>query len=97
MQKKRYDGYKSFQYLEPGVDYKAFELVPVLNRVPSRQVEVTPEQEEHVKRLFQEKLMISLHDHCFVAPKDLSQFFEFRRWGREIGRASCRERVCLVV
>lgn len=83
MQKKRYDGYRSFQYLEPGVDYKEFELAAVVNRVPSKQVEVTPAEEERVKRLFQEKLMISLHDHCFVAPKDLRQFFEFRRWGRD--------------
>lgn len=83
MQDKRYDGYKSFQFLEAGVDYKEFELAPVLNRVASNKVAVTPEQEERVKRLFSEKLMISLHDHCFIAPKDLSQFFEFRRWGRD--------------
>lgn len=83
MQDKKYDGYRSFQFLEAGVDYKEFELSPVLNRVASKPVEVTPEQEERVKRLFREKLMISLHDHCFVAPKDLSQFFEFRRWGRD--------------
>lgn len=83
MQDKRYDGYRSFQFLEAGADYKEFELSPVLNRVASKQVEVTSEQEERVRRLFAEKLMISLHDHCFVAPKDLSQFFEFRRWGRD--------------
>jgi len=83
MQDKKYDGYRSFQYLEAGVDYKQFELAPVLNRVPSRPVEVSEEQEARVRRLFREKLMISLHDHCFIAPKDLGQFFEFRRWGRD--------------
>jgi membrane dipeptidase len=83
MQKKRYDGYKSFQYLEAGVDYKRFELVPEIGRVPSRQVEVTPEQAARVQRLFDEHLVISLHDHAFVALKDLTQFFEYRRWGRE--------------
>lgn len=83
MQKKRYDGYKSFQYLEAGTDYKAFKLVPELNRVPSKQVEVTPEQEERVKRIFEENLIISLHDHCFVSPENLNEFFEFRRQGRD--------------
>lgn len=83
MQRKRYSGYKSFDYLEPGSDYKVFELAPELNRVTSTQVPTTPEQEARVKDLFQNTLMISLHDHCFVAPKNLSDFFEFRRWGRD--------------
>lgn len=83
MQRKRYNGYKSFSYLEPGSDYKAFELVPELNRVPSTQVATTPEQEARVKTLFETTMMISLHDHCFVAPKNLGEFFEFRRWGRD--------------
>lgn len=83
MQNKRYDGYKAFQYLEPGVDYKVFELSRELERVPSRQVEVTPEQEERVRSLFAEHPIISLHDHCFIAPEDLTQFFEYRRWGRD--------------
>ena len=83
MQKKRYNGYKSFQYLEPGTDYKAFDLDVELNRVPSTQVEVSAEQEARVNTLFQNNLVISLHDHCFVAPKKLEEFLEFRRWGRD--------------
>lgn len=83
MKKKRYDGYKSFQYLEPGVDYKAFPLVREIGRVPSKQVEVSPAEAERVQRIFDEHLVISLHDHCFVAMEDLSQFFEYRRWGRD--------------
>ena len=31
--KKRWDGYVSFSYLEPGVDYKEFELSPQIGRV----------------------------------------------------------------
>ncbi len=83
MQKKRYSGYKSFDYLEPGGDYKAFKLSPELGRVPSTQVPTTREQEARVKRLFENTLMISLHDHCFVAPDNLDEFYEFRRWGRD--------------
>jgi membrane dipeptidase len=82
MQKKRYTGYKSFQYLEPG-DYPSAELVPELNRVPSTRVATTEAEEARVRKIFQEHLVISLHDHCFVAPKDLKGFLEFRRSGRE--------------
>jgi membrane dipeptidase len=83
MQPKRYNGYTSYQYLEPNVDYKTFELAEQLNRVPSRQVEVSDEQEARVAAIFRDNLVISLHDHCFVAPKDLTRFLEFRRWGRD--------------
>lgn len=83
MQNKRYNGYRSFSYLEPGVDYKAFALAPELERVPSKAVVVTPEQEVRVQRLFAEHMMISLHDHCFIAPQNLDDIFEFRRWGRD--------------
>jgi membrane dipeptidase len=31
--KKRWDGYVSFLYLEPGIDYKEFELSPQIGRV----------------------------------------------------------------
>lgn len=83
MQNKRYNGYKSFDYLEPGADYKAFKLAKELHRVPSTKVPTTDEQEARVKGLFENTLMISLHDHCFVAPENLDEFFEFRRWGRD--------------
>jgi membrane dipeptidase len=82
MQKKRYDGYTSFQYLEPG-DYPGVELVPELDRVPSTRVPTSEAEEARVREIFERHLVISLHDHCFVAPKDLSGFLEFRRWGRE--------------
>ena len=82
MQKKRYAGYRSFQYLDPG-DLPNLELVPELDRVASTRVPTSEAQEARVRQIFADHLVISLHDHCFVAPKDLSRFLEFRRWGRE--------------
>lgn len=82
MQKKRYAGYRSFQYLDPG-DLPNLELVPELERVASTRVPTSDAQETRVRKIFADHLVISLHDHCFVAPKDLSRFLEFRRWGRE--------------
>jgi membrane dipeptidase len=80
---KRYTGYRSFQYLEPGADYMEFKLAKEINRVSSRVVEVSPEQAARAQRLLQESLVISLHDHAFVVPEDPQQIFEYRRAGRD--------------
>src|SRR5690625_3709113 len=80
---KKYDGYRSFQYLEAGRDYKDFELVPELGRVPEYRVTVTEQQEQRVADIIRDNLVISLHDHCFVAPKNLNDFWEWRRQGRD--------------
>src|SRR5690554_3344141 len=76
---KKYDGYRSFQYLEAGRDYKDFELVPELGRVPEYKVPVSAEQEKRVEDIIRNNLVISLHDHCFVAPKNLNEVWEWRR------------------
>jgi membrane dipeptidase len=82
-QRKRYTGYRSFQYLEPGVDYTEFQLAREVDRVPSCKVEVSDEQEQRVQRLLDECLVVSLHDHAFVVPEDPNQIFEYRRAGRD--------------
>ena len=81
--RKRYTGYRSFEYLEAGTDYVEFELAREVDRVPSRKVEVSAEQEARVQRLLDECLVISLHDHAFVVPRDPQQIFEYRRAGRD--------------
>jgi membrane dipeptidase len=81
--RKRYTGYRSFQYLEAGVDYSEFALAREIDRVPSRRVEVSADQETRVQRLLDECLVISLHDHAFVVPENTEQIFEYRRAGRD--------------
>jgi len=83
VKRKSYDGYHSFQYLEPGVDLRDFALVPQIGRVPSRRVEVSDEQERRVQKLLEDNLVVSLHDHAHVAPADLGDMPEYRRQGRE--------------
>jgi len=80
--RKVYDGYKSFQYLSPGVDYPQFALAKELGRVEPYVVEVTPEQEALVQRILDEDLVISLHDHTFIVPENISQIFDYQRTGR---------------
>jgi membrane dipeptidase len=79
----RYTGYRSFQYLEAGVDYTQFKLAREVDRVASRRVEVSSEQEQRVQKLLEECLVISLHDHAFVVPENPEQIFEYRRAGRD--------------
>ncbi|TME77024.1 MAG: diguanylate cyclase [Chloroflexi bacterium] len=79
----RFSGYRSFQYLEPGTDYREFALAKELGRVPSRKVEVSSAQEERVQRVLDEYPAVSLHDHCFVVPVDFADLAEYRRQGRD--------------
>jgi membrane dipeptidase len=81
--RKKYSGYRSFQYLEPGTDYTDFKLAREIDRVPSRKVEVSKEQEARAQQLLETCLVISLHDHAFVVPENLDQIFEYRRAGRD--------------
>ena len=83
MKRTRYAGYRSFSYLEPGVDFVPFELAREVGRVPSRRVEVSPAEEERALRLLDEHTVVSLHDHVTVAPQDVAKMPEYRRQGRE--------------
>jgi membrane dipeptidase len=80
---KIYDGYKSFQYLEPGIDYKPFRLAKEVGRVQSYVVPVSDEQEREAQELLADNLVISLHDHPFITPEDTRQIFEYNRQGRQ--------------
>ncbi len=83
MQKKTYNGYKSFQYLEPGVDYREFKLAKEIDRVPAYSYPVPPQEEQRVQRILAEHVIVSMHDHSFVTPEDVGEIFEYRRWGRD--------------
>jgi membrane dipeptidase len=81
--RKTYRGYTSYQYLEPGVDYRAFRLAKDVDRVPPWAISLEPEEEARVRRLLDEHLVVSLHEHTFVVPEDLADFAEYRRQGRD--------------
>src|SRR5205814_6259493 len=79
----KYKGFRSFEYLEAGTDYREFKLAKELGRVPSRKVEVSDAQEERVQRVLDANLAVSLHDHCFVVPEDFGELADYRRQGRD--------------
>ena len=59
MSKKNYNGYKSFQYLEAGLDYKPFRLAKEINRVEPYVVEVSEEEEALVQKILDEEIVVS--------------------------------------
>jgi len=81
--RKAYDGYRSYQYLEAGVDYEVFDLAPELDRVPPHDIALSAAEEARVDQIFSESPVISLHDHCFVVPSDVREIFRYRRQGRD--------------
>lgn len=79
---KKYKGYKSWEFLEEGKDYKPFKLAKVINRVPSKKVELSKSEEERVQEIIEKNILISVHDHTEVFPEDPSEFIEYERAGR---------------
>jgi len=69
---RRTDQYASFDYLEPGTDYRGYDLAPELDRVPPGLVPLDAEQTARVARLEAECLIISMHDHPNRFPTDMS-------------------------
>jgi len=79
---KQHDGYVSFSYLEPDVDYARFDLADELNRVPEHRVPLTDEQEERVRALAQRCLFVSMHEHVGVFPARIEETPAYVRHGR---------------
>ena len=74
--KSGYKGYKAYQFLEPGVDYTAFELAAEGNEFGEYIIDLTPEQEEFYEHVIAAHPMISLHEHPFCFPKHIEQTFD---------------------
>jgi len=79
---KRYNGYRAYQYLEEGVDYRGFDLDKQVARVEPYAVEVSEVQEERVKQLMRDNVVISLHEHPHVYPKAQSELVAYSQEGR---------------
>jgi membrane dipeptidase len=79
---RQYAGYRSFDYLRPHVDYRAFELAPEIGRVPVHDLGLTAAQHDRVTRLLRDETAISLHEHPKILPADVSQLRDYNRTGR---------------
>jgi membrane dipeptidase len=55
---KQHSGYRSFQYLRAGVDYRSFPMAVETDRVPPFVVKLAPEKEKRAEKLARECVMI---------------------------------------
>src|SRR3989304_2921266 len=79
---KQHSGYRSFQYLRPGVDYRSFPTAAEIDRVPPFVVRLSPEKEKRAEKIAHESVMISLHDHLGTFPDPVSDTPAYVREGR---------------
>jgi membrane dipeptidase len=79
----KYDGYRSFSYLKPGVDYEEFALAKEFGRKPLYDLGLDEEQTARTVRLIDENVIISLHDHPQIFPADMREVRAYIRTGRE--------------
>lgn len=77
-----YRGYRSFQYLRAGVDYRDYEWETEIDRLPLYDLALGEEQAVRAEELLQDSLVISLHDHPQVYPKDMTQGPDYASQGR---------------
>lgn len=81
--KHNYNGYTAFEYLEPGADYRAFELCEGDRIFPEYLVPLDASQEARVQKLAANTICISLHEHPVLFPKHIARdVFEYNREGR---------------
>lgn len=80
---KKYKGYKAYQYLEPNSDYKEFELVEEGGWVEPYLLPLDEEQEKRARKIMEESVVISLHEHPCLFPKDMRNVLDYKREGRQ--------------
>ena len=74
--------YSSYGYL-PAAEIPRFELDPEFDRVPAYDLELDDAQAERAARLLRESVVVSLHDHPVVFPKDVGEIPAYNRTGRQ--------------
>lgn len=65
---KKWDGYTSWSYLAPDVDYAAYPLEGQVDRVPAHDFGLSKAQEERVEEIIEKNIVVSLHEHLNVFP-----------------------------
>lgn len=80
--KKAYSGYASYSYLEPGVDYRAFETTDTSERVEPFRVPLDAAGERRLENLAHRCVVISLHEHVGIFPDRVEETPDYVREGR---------------
>ncbi len=81
--KKRYSGYKAYEYLTPGKDYKHFILRDAIKKDWSYLVPLSKTEEERVEEIFEKNIIIDLHEHPTLMPENVDDCIKLWKEGRE--------------
>ena len=79
---KKYDGYRAFEYLEPGFDYKEFKLVQH-PRVEPYYISLDKNDEDRFYQILEKTIVIDLHEHPVLWPENMKDVPEMHRLGRQ--------------
>jgi membrane dipeptidase len=79
---KKYAGYQSFDYLERGRDFKEFELIQRENAFDPYEIPLSNEQEDRVRSLAEQNILISLHEHPHLFPIDILETRAYEKEAR---------------
>jgi membrane dipeptidase len=79
---KKYNGYRAFDYLEPGFDYKEFKLVEH-PRLEPYYVPLSKVEEERYQDLIEKLTLVDLHEHPVLWPDNMRDVPELHRLGRQ--------------
>lgn len=80
----KFEGYKSYQYLKDPKDYREFELVEGEGLFPQYLLPLSPQKEKRVQELAEKVIMVSLHEHPHLLPKDIRLCPEYDKQGRTV-------------
>jgi len=81
---KKYGGYKAYQYLEPGRDYREFKLRDAIVKDWWEPVPLSKAEEERFEEVMGRSVVMDLHAHPDISPLDPNQNRDFDREGRNV-------------
>ena len=79
---KQYDGYKAYQYLEPGRDYREFKLRKAVIDDWWEPVPLSKTEEERFEEIMTKSIVMDLHAHPDISPEDPYEIRELDKEGR---------------
>ncbi len=79
---KQYEGYRAYQYLEPGRDYREFKLREAVKKEWWEPVPLSKTEEERFMELVEKSVIMDLHAHPDISPEDPHQIRAMDREGR---------------
>jgi len=80
----QYDDYQSFEYLEAGKDYTAYDLPEVMNvGGPPYELSLSDAEERRAEEISSDHLILSAHEHpTKFVPEDPNEVFDYTHEGR---------------